>query len=648
MGCALIIVITTLVLIILASGIGIASAEEELVAVRGENVTISVILLQNGTYGNPVPEQRIEFYDQTNNLLLGINITDPNGLAFINWNIPIDYPLGPTTVNATFRGNESILLLPSYQSIILNILASTEIVLHNIPAMIAPGDTLTFSAILLDDSSNLINDRTIFVFSDDILLTTSVTNSTGGASFSIHCNSSWSVLGENIIQIVHERDIGNYYERAETQFVIEIQKLQTSVQSTFSLDSILLGEILNLEVVLNSTEGGISANLEVLLDGGPLTFTTTDNSGNGTIHLVIDEQFTLGSHYLNIIYNGSERYTETALNIEFDILSPAIVDIQVPSSAVIGLDTNLTISLRDILGRPIDGILTISDISNGLNMSIQTPHDTIDINIGFPVLGPVGLHNILIEIVNPFVTNRSIMNYIVVWSQPEFALQHSNILHYASPNQELTFIVQLTDWSGNISFQSIQLLCDDEIVSSATSDEGGIAIIATLAPNYEGIYNLSIIYPMNMTRYELPAKLDYHLTVSISIPVLVELDYYEVIPPLQKITIYLRVQCLNGSLIEGIQIKIIWESVESYTVTQLGGISIIHLPVPGTNRNYTLYYEIEQNHNLAASAGSITIPISLVDILTSQGIGINGFTIGILTSFVIVTIPLIRQKYLMI
>ncbi len=647
MGGALLLV-TTLVLLIIASGIGTVSAEDELVAVRGENVNISVILLQNGTYGNPVPEQRIEFYDQTNNLLLGNNITDSNGLASINWNIPSDYPLGPIIVNATFHGNESIFLLPSYQSIILNILASTEIVLQDTPVMLAPGDTLFFSIILLGDTSNSMSNRTVFVFSDNNLLSTSVTNITGGASFSIHCNNSWDVIGENVIQIVHEQDIENYYERAEAQFSIEIQKIQTLIQSNFSLDSIPLSATLNLEVELRSIEGGISANLEVLLDGSLLTVTTTDNSGYGTIHLDIDERFSLGSHFLNIIYNGSERYAETSFNIEFNILSPAILDLTVPTSAVIGLDTNMTISLFDILGRPIEGMLTISDISNGQNMSIQTPQDTIDINIEFPIWGPVGFHDILLEIGNPFVTNKSIMYTITVWSQPEFILQHSNTLHFASPNQELTFIVQLTDWSGNISFQSIQLLCNEKIVSSSTTDENGIAIITSLASSHEGIYNLSITYPMNMTRYELPAKLDYHLTVSISIPVLVELNHYEVIPQLQKISIFLQVQCLNGSFVEGIIIKIIWESIEGYTVTQQGGISVIHLPVPATSGNYTLYYEIEENHNLASLTGTIIIPISLIDVLNSQGIGINGFAIGIIASFVIVAIPLIRQKFLML
>jgi hypothetical protein len=105
---------------------------------------------------------------------------------------------------------------------------------------------------------------------------------------------------------------------------------------------------------------------------------------------------------------------------------------------------------------------------------------------------------------------------------------------------------------------------------------------------------------------------------------------------------------LNGSLIEGISIRILWESIDRYAMTQQGGISVIHLPIPSTSGNYTLYYEVEQNHNLAASSGTINISISLIDILSSQGIGINGFAIGILSSFVIVAIPLIRRRYLLI
>ena len=369
------ILISTLILLILTSNIGIVSADEEIVAVRGENVTISVILLQNGTYGDPVTEQRIEFFDQTNNLLLGIDLTDSNGLASIIWNIPIDYSLGPTLINATFNGNESLFLYPSYQSIILKILSSTEIIIHETPVLLAPGDTLSFSVTLLDDFSNPLSSRPLFVFSDNILLAFSVTNSTGVASFSINCNNTWSTLGENIIQVVHEQDILNYYERTVALFNLEIQKLETSIQTNVSPELIPLGDSFSLEVELLSAEGGISSTLEVLLDGHPNTILITDYSGNGALNLVIDEQVTLGHHYLSIIYNGSERYAGTSINLEFDVLSPSIIEIIVPSFTVIGSNADITISLYDILGRPIEGTLSISDISNGKSTSIQIPHE---------------------------------------------------------------------------------------------------------------------------------------------------------------------------------------------------------------------------------------------------------------------------------
>jgi hypothetical protein len=260
----------------------------------------------------------------------------------------------------------------------------------------------------------------------------------------------------------------------------------------------------------------------------------------------------------------------------------------------------------------------------------------------------VGLHNLLIQIENSFLTNNTIIQSVEVWSQTEITIQHSNILHFASPGQEISIIAQLKDWSGNISSQSLYLLCNDEIVTSSTTDLDGIAILSIMAPAYEGLYNLSIVYPMNETRYELLAKSDYHLTVTSSIPVLVNLEYYEIIHPLQQVSISLKVQCLNGSLLAGIPIKIVWQSLDDFAMTREGGLSTINLPVPSVSGDYQLHYEIESTNNLAASAGTITIQISIADVLASQGIGINGFAIAIMTSFLVVAIPLIKQRYLTI
>ena len=640
---------TTLALLLISLNVGIASADEDLVAIRGESVTISIVLLQNGTYGNPIPEQEIKFFDQTNNQILGTDITDSSGWASIIWDIPSFHSLGPTIINATFSGNESLFLAPSSQNITLNILAATEIILHETPTQLAPGDTLSFSVTLLDDSSTPLFNRPLYVYSNSRLLATSVTNSTGEASFSINCNESWSALGENKIRIVHEQDLTHYYGRTETQFSIEIQQIQTLVQSNFSLESVLLEDSLFIEIELNSAEGGFSSDLAIMLDGTLMTTMNTNSFGIGVLPLTFDEQFSLGHHYLTIIYNGSERYTESTLILGFDILSPSILHATESSYAAIGQNYDTHIILSDILGRPIEGTVFISDLTNGRNSSIPIPHDATDFVLEFLILGPIGPHNLLIEVENSFLTNNTIIQSIEAWSQPQITIQNSNILHFASPSQEITFITQLTDWSGNISYQVVLLLCNDEILTSFTTDEYGTAILSTTAPRFEGVYNLSIVYPMNMTRYELSDHLDYHLTVSTSIPVSVYLEYYEVTPPLQQVTICLRYQCLNGSFLSaGIPIKIVWQSIESYIMTQQGGLSLIRFPVPGTSGNYSLYYEIPSAYGLATSNGTINIFIAITDVLASQGIGMNGFMIGILASFIVIAIPLIRQRYLMI
>jgi len=627
--------------------VALVSADEDLVAIRGENVTITVLLLQNGTYGEPVSEQEIKFFDQTNNQLLGSDVTDSSGWASIVWDIPSDYPLGPTIINATFSGNESLFLAPSFQDITLNILAATEIHLHEVPSQLAPGDMLSFSVTLLDDNSNPLTNRQISAYGNNILLATTVTNSTGEASFSIHCNDSWSSLGENKILIVHEQDLAYHYGKSETQFNFEIQRFQTFVQSNFSLESVFLEDSLSIDFELSSAEGGISSNLEIILDGIPLTTINTDSFGIGSLLLNIDEQFSLGHHYLTIIYNGTERYEESLLTLEFDILSPSIIRTTSSPFAIIGQHYETHIELSDILGRPIEGMLSITDLTNGRNVSVPIPHDQTDFVLEFSIFGPVGLHNLLIEIDNSFLTNYTIIQSMEVWSQPQIIIHHSNILHYASPNQEIVIITQLIDWSGNISYQLVQLLCNDEILVSSTTDEHGTAILSGVAPKYEGVYNLSVVYHSNATRYELSTHSDYHLTVSTSIPVLVQLEYYEVIPPLQQVSICIHIQCLNGSLLAGISLKIVWLSIERFIVSQQDGLSLIHLPIPNRSGNYSLYYEILPAYGLAESTGIIDIYILNSDIIASQGIGINGFALGILTSFIVVAIPVIRQKYLM-
>jgi hypothetical protein len=175
-----------LFLLLLASSTNTVSAEGEIVIQRGENVKISAQLLQNGTFGDPVPNQLIEFFDQTHDALINCNTTDVDGIASINWTIPLGFPLGPTLINATFRGNELLFLSPSTQWIFLNIVSSTQIVIDHENGPFAPGDLFCFTASLFNDANTPIAGSQLIALSGNTVLATSITNSSGIAMCCLH------------------------------------------------------------------------------------------------------------------------------------------------------------------------------------------------------------------------------------------------------------------------------------------------------------------------------------------------------------------------------------------------------------------------------------------------------------------------------
>lgn len=638
---------TVLTILFLVSSIPLVEAQGDNVGIRGDSVTISAILLQNVTYGIPVSNQIIEFYDQTQNLFLNYGVTNNEGIASIIWNIPIDYPLGPTTFNATYRGNESLFLSPSCQWVTINVLSSTHLIVECDEELLAPGDFFSFETLLLDDSLNPIQYATISAYCENILLATVVTDISGKAIFSIHCNSSWSIIGENYVYIIYEQDLENCNSRAEEIFVIEIQQIDTQIIiGPFSEQSIV-GDELNIGIILSETDCGISAELEIFLDGDFLTTINTDSLGDSILNLDIDERFSIGPHILQIKYNGNDRYLESIESIYFDVISYVFIDCKTSQPIIINSNIEFNIKVHDMLNRPVNGIISLLDLTNGYNTSTYIPTDSTDFLIPFQILDPVGLHNLSIVLENTFTLNGSKAYTFVVWSVPTIELSNTNIFHYASPYQEIIFLIHLTDFSGNSSFKDIQLLLDNQVILSSVTDKNGIVVFVSDAPNNEGTYNYSIFCPENFNRYQLGTKLDYHLIVNRQIPTILNLHYYEIIPSLQVISIKAQVVCLNGSLIEGININFRWLSIEKFVTTHENGEVTFRLSLPSISGNYSLYYEIGQTSNLAHSSGVINLSINYVSILASQGIGINGFVIALTVSSILFVIPIIRQRYLM-
>jgi len=234
----------------------------------------------------------------------------------------------------------------------------------------------------------------------------------------------------------------------------------------------------------------------------------------------------------------------------------------------------------------------------------------------------------------------------IVWSLPKIELLETNVFHSASPNQEIGFSIRLTDFSGNISHREIQLLLGQQVIQSIQTDENGIVMVVTVAPMIEGTYNYSILCPESLERYELLTKIEYHLNVNKQIPTTINLVHYEIIPPLQIIRLELQIVCLNGSLLEGINAKFVWLTIEKYTITQENGEVFLQLLLPSTGGNYSLYYEIESTPSLTYSFGSVSLSIESISVLASMGVGIKGFVITFVVSSVLFAIPIIRQRYI--
>jgi hypothetical protein len=626
------------------------SAEGEAVVVRGDAVTITITLLQNGSYGNPVSNQRIYFYDQTFDSLIGSDKTDANGIASISWNIPSDHVLGPTIINATFYGNESLSLAPSYQWTTLVILSSTNIEIDQTPDILAPGDYLSFSLHLTDDSHNPISDATLTIFKDDTPLAIGTTNSSGGIHFDIMCNSSWITLGDNHIRVVYNQDLINSLDASEFNFTVEISKIQTSLILQNPLpNEIGLDESVDLYAELYETSNIIpNESLQLLLDDIPLLITTSNSSGIGHFHIIIDERFTLGTHSLIIRYNGTERYSESYLESSFSVTSPAQILIEVPESVGIGSSVDIEITVSDLLGRAIPNSL-ISIIDSTSNQRFTIPSSPIETttNFQYELQGPAGIHTLNIEITeNSFITNTSSSITFSAWSTPTISLVKCNVEHYASPGQEVSIELQMTDWAGNCSFRPLQFLIDDEIQLSDVTDTNGRVIFSFSVPFIEKQYNISIFYDGNDTLFESSVKFDYDLQVTSQMPVRLELGFYEVVAPLHELSVHLTLRGYNGSTLKNVQVNFDWLNSNFNAETTEGGIIFLHLRIPATSGNYVLYYESETTSSIISTSGSFIIEVTIADVMSLQGVGIMGLTIALIASVGISTVPIIRRRYL--
>ncbi|RDE16616.1 MAG: hypothetical protein C4K49_04445 [Candidatus Thorarchaeota archaeon] len=627
------------------------SAEETPIC-RGSVATITITLLQNGTYGNPVSNQPVEFFDQTLDVFLGLVLTDVDGRAQFEWSLPADHPLGPTVINATYRGNETLALAPSFQWTSLTVLSSTRMDIQVERSTVFPGEVVPFTVLLLNDMNLPLPYAQLTVFCNSVPITSRATNSSGWARFTVQCNDSWARLGENEIRVAYEQNLVVFNEAVAESFMVTVEQVSTSVEVTKPpLGSYGLNDTLRTDLFLRADDGALpGARLQVALDGVSLAAVLTDDSGVAHLCLVIDGIFTLGPHRLTFEYPGNSRYASCSHDISISVLSSANIRIILQGPVIVNTDSNITIEIRDLFHRPIqNATIILRDLVSNETFAGAVPIGTTSVSFSFHIVGRTGARSFLISIVgNEYVTNRTSAFSTLVWSRPDLILVRSNIRGYASPSQQIMLEVRLYDSQMAYTDTLVESWIDNTTaVSHSFTNSSGFAIVELKAPQDEGLVDTWIVYSGNLTVFRMSNTLHYTFTVSRIVPLAIELHHYTVIMPLLQLEVVLMACALNGSLLEGVTINYEWLSIRGSTESTHDGLSQLYLPVPGFPGSFILSYWTESSSYTLSCSGHFVINLNGSEVAAAQGVGITGMAASICVSLTLAAIPIIRKRYLL-
>jgi hypothetical protein len=625
----------------------IASAEETPIVVRGELVPITARLLQNGTFGDPVINQYLLFYDQTLDAFIGSAVTDTNGYATVLWNVSINHPLGLSLLNVTFEGNASLYLAPSYQWSSVIVVAQPSLEVQIDKQTVHPEDEINLTTRIIDDHNVSIAGVSIAVYSDDILLSSASTNTSGYVTFIIDCNVSWCIIGENTLRIVFEQDLGLFLNSSESSILINVQQIITSLETQGSYDSeVILNDSFWMQMTIQANHS--NAPLVVSLDGTPIDSFASDDNGLATLSLDIDSQYMLGIHTLTIEYTGTFRYAASSLEIEITVLSPAVILVELSELVHVGVETEVQVVFYDLLQRPIpNATITLFDelIQESHLISFSLGQTTTTSQIIFN--GPLGPRYLQVAASgSPFLTNATGTILLTVWSKPNLFMIHQSILGYASPSQDVTFQIQLNASGIQIPNRPIEWHIGEHLVATSTTDHNGVAEETFELPLLEGSYLLVINYNGSILEYELPTGLEYEIIVSRIMSVTVNLIGYSVSTALQGIAVQLSIIALNGTPLENVELYYEWLSQGGLAPSRASGVVEFVLPIPAASGTYNLYYETEEAAFTYSSTGYHTIIISEAEAMAAQGVGIPVLVLSLGASVSLVSIPILWRRRL--
>ena len=627
-----------------------AQINEEVLINRGETVRITATLLENITFGNPVPNQILHFFDQTEDTLIGVSLTDSNGVAEIDWQIPMNHTLGLTLLNITFNGNETLFLAPSCQYFYPTVLSKTKMHVQVINDQLTPDDFLEIEISLTNDELLPIRNGTISMYKNEFVIVKATTNTSGHAVISVKCNETWCSEGENSIILLYERNLIHYNSEVIETIEINFQKISTHLSVHNLPSSAILGETYEINLEL-SAEISSLPNSQIILSFNDLYFDTIqiDETGIGKYNLSIDNRFNLGYNTITFAFPGTNRFKSAKSEVNISVSSHAFLNLTFTSESIINENQSIMIEISDSMYRPVPNItIILHDLKSGIKVGAVTPINSTQISLSFLLAGQAGPRLLELNITgNRYLIGSTFSYQLVVWNRAKIHIIESNIQGYASPSQEIILSVLLSGVERNYSACHLIVIdSNNTIIESEITDQGGQTTLSWYSPQKESNVIFTISYPGNSEFFELSSNLTFSYFITRRMPINVTLCQYKIIPSLQEIQICLQFHLLNGSSPDRLMIEVTWlNSVQVLPISYEGSL-ILHLNIPTIPRDYLVLYKVIENPSVLPYSGQIPIHIPEETILASQGIGIPTLLATTIVSTSIAAIPIIRRWYL--
>ncbi len=626
-----------------------ASATSSTLVSRGEPFQISVTLLTNTTDGELLSNQVVEFYDETYDTFLGEAVTNELGIATLDYAFPLTHPKGYTLVNATFRGNESQSLAPSYQWILFLVTSLTSMELNYSSTLLAPNDDLIISVSLTDDLENPLPNEKISIYCDGTLLTTSRTNISGYALVDINLENASIGVGHHSILVVYEGNSTSFDRGVSNTFDFEVRKITTSINPLEPInESLELNQTIGVDVEVISNEGPLSdVPLSILIDGTVIGKSSTDSIGRAYFTIWLNESYSLGFHILEIQYSGDIRHDSSALQVEVKIITDLLLGITHDPIATINSTIGIDLEVLDILARPLPHVfVTLSDTTANRTVFFEYVYQS-EITLEFAITGTLGMHKFYLTAESGFAKSNDTETFLIeVWIMPSFRIISSNIFGYATPEQTIQLTARLSDNLGNLSHKSVTALFSwnaDNLYM--TSDQFGIIRLTITSPALLGIHSILLNFNGSPSDFEFPSTYQYFFNVSTSIPVRITDFVFDIDYITRSISLRLQIYILNVTPLSRVPVEIRWHISPPISIMPSPeGRLFLSLSLPLNPGLYEFGCHIPTGKGIGAHSETLYIVINPTDSNVSEGIGFYPLALGILGSFLLPVLPKIRKK----